>query len=296
MNWKKFGIGRGRGVLGTKTADDQLGSTRLFFVVAFGITWAIWFSVIAGRHGLLPIKVPIVFMLLGVLGPITAAFSCSWLDNRAAGVRELLKSGLRWRGSLAGYAVALCLPAGAILASARMLFWTSADAARLEFNSPLTTIGMFAWVIPIAFAEEIGWRGYALPRLQMRYSSLTASVIVGICWAIWHVPAFFLVDIFDSGRLVVAAIAVYVPLMIAASITHTFVFNAAGGSAFLATVHHAAVGGCSGLTNGGEVGGAQFFAWLAVFWSMAAVVIVVIWGKGLAAQTEAGNPASVSKP
>ena len=80
--------------------------------------------------------------------------------------------------------------------------------------------------------EEIGWRGFALPHLQRRYSALVSSLIIGLVWAFWHFPNFFF---FTPTML-----AVFVPKVIALSVIFTWVYNSTGGSLFAVVLLHGA--------------------------------------------------------
>jgi membrane protease YdiL (CAAX protease family) len=74
--------------------------------------------------------------------------------------------------------------------------------------------------------EELGWRGYALPRLQQQYGAPIASVILGIAWAGWHIPAWFTPG---SGQDVIS-FPVFVVSVIGAAILLTSLYNCTGGS------------------------------------------------------------------
>jgi membrane protease YdiL (CAAX protease family) len=78
--------------------------------------------------------------------------------------------------------------------------------------------------------EEIGWRGFALPRLQKRYSALLATLIVGILWSFWHLPLVFLVGnpMSDSPFLIIVANA----------FIYTWIYNSTKGSILLVALFH----------------------------------------------------------
>jgi membrane protease YdiL (CAAX protease family) len=85
--------------------------------------------------------------------------------------------------------------------------------------------------------EEIGWRGFALPLLQRRYSALVSSLIIGVAWALWHWPNYFIAAIHAYPFW---AFAAAIPMGMAASILYTWVFNSTGGSLFAVVVLHGA--------------------------------------------------------
>jgi membrane protease YdiL (CAAX protease family) len=88
----------------------------------------------------------------------------------------------------------------------------------------------------VANGEEFGWRGYALPKLQGRQSALVASLIIGLVWAVWHVPKYL-----TAGDPHDLPFWFFTLNMIASSILYTWVFNGSGGSLLLALLLHAAV-------------------------------------------------------
>ena len=84
---------------------------------------------------------------------------------------------------------------------------------------------VFAYMrIFVPLGEEVGWRGYALPALQARYGALLSSVILGVMWALWHLPQFFNPDTFYSNLPFVLWLAYLVPF----AILITWVVNSTG--------------------------------------------------------------------
>jgi membrane protease YdiL (CAAX protease family) len=94
--------------------------------------------------------------------------------------------------------------------------------------------------------EEIGWRGFALPHLQRRYSALVSSLIIGLVWAFWHFPNF---PAFTPSML-----AAFVPKIIALSLIFTWVYNSTGGSLFAVVLLHGAIIASTMLFDSPEAG------------------------------------------
>lgn len=86
--------------------------------------------------------------------------------------------------------------------------------------------------------EEIGWRGYALPRLQSRMAALSSSLIIGVIWALWHVPSFFLLPGADQAAL---PFLWYIPSVLAIAVVFTWLYNNTRGSLLLATLLHTSI-------------------------------------------------------
>lgn len=84
--------------------------------------------------------------------------------------------------------------------------------------------------------EELGWRGFALPHLQRRYSALVSALIIGVAWALWHWPNYFIA----SHPHPFLAMTTLIPMGIAASIFYTWAYNSTGGSLFAVIVLHGA--------------------------------------------------------
>jgi uncharacterized protein len=120
--------------------------------------------------------------------------------------------------------------------------------------------------------EELGWRGYALPQLQARYSPLTANLMVGVVVAIWHLRWIM------NGDLPM----IYLPAIIAATILFGWIVNSTQGSVLLALLFHAADGlliqGDFGLTGADAIR----LLWLQVaVWCLMAIIVVLARGRNL---------------
>ena len=103
--------------------------------------------------------------------------------------------------------------------------------------SPALLFGLY--LVPFALAEEPGWRGHALPRLQNRMSPLAATVVLSIGWAVWHLPMFAYWPGF-AGMGLGAAAGWLVSLVLGAAVL-TLLFNLSGGSLLVTMLFHAAI-------------------------------------------------------
>jgi membrane protease YdiL (CAAX protease family) len=238
----------------------------VFFVLAYALSWWPW---ILYAFDLSPL--PIVGF-----GPFLAAIVVLAVSRGKAGVMALLRRMVRWRVSPVWYAVALLLPIAITVAATvlNVLFGAQApSSAELSGWSGLVP-GFFVLLLVPGFGgawEEPGWRGYALPRLQVGRSALLASLILGLLWAFWHLPLMVVGEVNWSD----------IVLVIAASVVFAWVFNSASGSVLIAMVMHAMNNTISGSFFGPMFSGADSVreSWLlAALWVALAIVVVVATG------------------
>lgn len=205
---------------------------------------------------------PLVYWVFVFAGsPTIAALLIAWAGWGWPGVRHLLsrllpwRAGVSWRRGLAVYAILfLALFASAGFAIVSMYFM--GESGNLEDR--LAALGPSAWAVYLTLAvgvfldeggtlEELGWRGFALPILLTRLSPLTASVLLGFLWWLWHfpreVPGLLTGgDTFSAvygtyGRFIWLQIQ-FIVLCISLSVICTYIFNLTGGSAIAGIVVH----------------------------------------------------------
>src|SRR5919106_2229580 len=158
-----------------------------FFVLAFAITWVVWVPRAVG--------VP-----LGVLGqmwtwiPAIAALLAAALTGGRDAVRDLGSRLVRWRVGWQWYLVVILGPAAFSLAVAGVYTllggsWAEAAPPAL-LEGPLLFLPLFLLILTLTdgLGEELAWRGFALPQLLSRHNALVASLILGVIWALWHLP------------------------------------------------------------------------------------------------------------
>jgi uncharacterized protein len=134
-----------------------------------------------------------------------------------------------WRVGLRWYAVALVTLPLVHLAGVAL---TSQLGGQFPFH--LERLALLPLFLITNLGEEIGWRGYALPQLQQRFHSFTASLILGVVWAAFHWVAFLQNPTLSWGFLVVGSL-----MLIAMSIVMTWMFNHSRQSVIVATAAHA---------------------------------------------------------
>ena len=164
-----------------------------FFILTFVFAWSIWLPL-----GLL-MPENYYLSLPGAWAPTISAIILIGLSEGRIGIKKFLRKILHWRVGFRWYLVVLFgIAAIAYLAiGIGILLGVSAPEISLPGGLPREALIGF---LPIFFliniflggplAEDIGWRGYILPKMRERMSALTASLIIGLVWAIWHLPYF----------------------------------------------------------------------------------------------------------
>src|SRR5215203_3722191 len=237
-----------------------------FFVLAYALSW--WGVILYTINHYLP---PVASF-----GPFLAALVMLAITHGKAGVLGLLKRMVRWRVGPAWYAAAFGLPVAITLCATVLNVLLGAQApsaAELGGWTGLLPRFFLLLLIPgIGGAwEEPGWRGYALPQLQAERSALSASLILGVLWALWHLPLMVVGEVHYSD----------IVFVIAWTVVFTWVFNNTRGSVLLAMLMHATNNTISGSFFGPMFSGADSArdAWLfAALWCAAAVVVVIVYG------------------
>jgi membrane protease YdiL (CAAX protease family) len=240
-----------------------------FFVLAYALSWWPW---ILYSFDLLPN--PIVGF-----GPFLAALVVLALTEGKSGVGRLVRRMVRWRVGLRWYAVALLLPILVTLTAAALNVFllgaqpTSSVAELGGWSSFLQTF--FLWLLIPGLSgtwEEPGFRGYALPRLQVGRSALLASLILGVLWAFWHLP-------FVATGEDIWVDAFLFPIIW--SPVYAWLFNNASGSVLIVMLFHNMNNTFSSGFVGQMFSGADSVnqAWLRLaLWGVVAIVVVVVYG------------------
>lgn len=226
-----------------------------YFILAYVFTWM-----------LLPLL--LVNLALGVFGllmPAVAAIVVTGLSEGKAAVKQLLRPLLFWRVHPLWYGVALGLP---ILLSMLAVGLGGLLGWPMQMET-VTFTPLLVTVFVLVVGEEIGWRGFALPRLLQRYSPVMASLVLGVLWAGWHLPMFIL----PGSPMIEMPFVAYFLWVVGLTFLFTGLYQQTQGSLLLATLFHGAVN-TLGVTNP-EIS-VTAWRWLlaAVYWVAALVVVI----------------------
>jgi uncharacterized protein len=204
-----------------------------FFVLAYAISWLLWLPLIGGGS---PTGFGSVLALLGSLVPSSVAIGLVALLYGKAGVRKLLRRLLIWRVGVGWWLAVVslsALPLGAVGLSVLL----GGDFPDVADTIPVIVFLFLFSIFPgSSGGEELGWRGFALPHLQARWSALGASVVLGVMWGVWHLPLYLL----GADIRPLSLFAPWVLLTVAASVIYTWMYNGTGGSLLIVVLFHAA--------------------------------------------------------
>jgi len=123
--------------------------------------------------------------------------------------------------------------------------------------------------------EELGWRGYALDRLQAKWSALTSSLVLGTAWSLWHLPLFFIAGTYQNSLgLGTLSFWLFMILMLPESILMTWIYNNNQRSTLSAVLFHSMINFTGELFAMTER--AEFFQIFLL--TAAAIAVTVVWG------------------
>ncbi len=258
----------------------------VFGLVAFGITWLAGLLVVLSTQAMLvngahvvaqPIDLPaplaVTLVLIGGFGPALAAVALSATQPGGSGVRALFGQLRRWRAGAGWYVVAFLGPsllallafllsrgvAGQLPAQGMPTNW-------FQVPSPFRLVFLALGV----WGEELGWRGYALPLLQRRFSALVASLGVGVLWFSWHQW-----PLFTPARpptIDVVGLLTFFVYIVSASVLFAWLYNSTSGCLPIAWAAH--IGFDVNLVSAQGVP----FLLLAILYAVTAILVVVLVG------------------
>lgn len=222
-----------------------------FLVINYAISWGFLypaFRMIIAAKGAFP---PLAIVgLLGGYGPSIAAVIVVAVTDGGLAVRTtLLRKLLLWRVSLGWYAYVLILPVCVYALAVLVQVRPPVDVVAGLKSIPI------AWMLALPFGpmgEELGWRGFLLPRLLERYSVVRATVMLGLAWTVWHAAAFTFPGAAIPSVLPVTAatVAVYAGQLIAEALIFTYVFLKTRGSVLVAIFLHMSINASTNIVEG----------------------------------------------
>ncbi len=218
-----------------------------------------WLPVIPYALGLFPAP-------LLASGPFLAAIITAAVVGGRKGLRAYFRRLIRWRVGVGWYVVALLAPVAgwAIAAYVNVLLGAAPPSTdQLAGWSLIITSTLIFLVNPFGGAfEEPGWRGYALPLLLRRHSALVASAVLGVMWALWHLPL-FLVGFIPWPDAV---------LIFALSFVFTAIYLRTSGSVLIAFLLHASLNGAGEFFVGLFAGDDR----VRMYWILTALCAVIV--------------------
>jgi len=224
----------------TKLNQSDTRNLILYFLIAFAFTWVFWIPEALAMRGRLGSSTLVEFFLgpnnPAAWGPLVAAFSLTYLNEGVEEVISLLKRAVDIRFAKVWW-IPTVLLFPLIYGGALFIAKLSGEVIPEKFwlTSPFLIVVYFIQILLTGgpLQEEFGWRGYALPRLQVRFNALISSVILGVFWSLWHIPYFFI-----GGEVVYHYIWGHLLSSILISILITWLFNNTGGSILVALISH----------------------------------------------------------
>jgi membrane protease YdiL (CAAX protease family) len=166
-----------------------------FFLLAYALTWLAWLPAVLGYGG----DLSQVLSLIAQFGPAVAALVVTWYSG--ASVRGWARSIVRWRVAPRWYAVAVGLPIVLIVLEGVIfgLLGNPIDPSLVSGSLAAYLLTLVFLTLIAGLGEEPGWRGFALGRLETRYAPVPATLLLGLLWALWHLPLVLVDPRFPHG-------------------------------------------------------------------------------------------------
>jgi uncharacterized protein len=169
-----------------------------------------------------------------IFSPTLSALAISYVIGGWAAVGKLFSGFTRWKASVWWYLGALSLALCPLLfALVYILLGNPVPGLQAGMTVPLLLSNLVFTLFSGPIAEEAGWRGFALPRLQKRFGALVSSLILGAIWACWHLPFYAI-----SGGGAGLPFPIYFVMVVVVSIFITWIYNNTNGSLGLCVLTH----------------------------------------------------------
>ncbi len=224
------------------TSSKPIKEAFIFFALTLGFSYLVFWgplaffgvtaiSFVSNERG--PVWAIILYILGGFAPSLSALFLVGIKEGRSGLKsigRRILNIKIGWRWHLIALGIVIVSTSGQILINYLL-------GNNFDFRLFLTQLGSFIPLIILGpLSEEIGWRGYALDRLQTKWNPLNSSLLLGFIWGLWHGPLFAMSGT-SQHELGLPFVGFVVSLM-AGSLIYTWLHNRTGGSIWMAVFFH----------------------------------------------------------
>jgi len=217
-----------------------------FFLMSYAFSWIILIPYMLSVWGKLPGDYSILYIIKPFAGPMLAAIIMIGVTEGKAGLFRLRDRLKQRRAGWQWYLfIMLGIPALLLLG----VIIQPGTLASFQGLTPTLLVSypayFFIVFFGVALPEEIGWRGFALPRMQPRYGPLKGTLLLSVLWSFWHL-LFFLTPAHGGGpgtdlATLPTNFLVFTVMVVELAIIFTWVFNHTGGSIFIANLLHASI-------------------------------------------------------
>lgn len=219
----------------------------IYFILSYLLSWVVFILLALNHHRIIYLftddaahaRIADVWHALGALGPATSAIIILKIFYTKKHFRILLKSysakGITLTGWLLAFSPLLYLVFAIVIEKIINGNWFSISNYFRD-NNLLSPFNFIAWLLPsitYGIFEETGWRGFALPYLQSKYSAFISSTIISIFWFGWHIPALFYRYEINVAMMFGLFFGIW-----AGAIYLTYIFNFTKGSLLVVSIWH----------------------------------------------------------
>jgi membrane protease YdiL (CAAX protease family) len=270
----------GNGGEAPQSRARSLPAVLTFFVLTFAWSWGL--GVAATQTKAWSEVLATDLLMAATFGPSLAGLAVVAFFSRRQGFRAWLGRCLNWRTGWHWYALAFLVPPGAMVCA--LVVNTALGGATPVLPGadklPLVIIN-FGLVLLVGgpLGEEFGWRGFALPALTARLGWRAASLIIGVVWAAWHLPLFFMAGTAQAQM----PIALFMINITASSVAFSWLFARSGRSVWPVIVGHTSLNFWAGLLILPLGAGSQAYALVTALVVLIALALLVR-GDGLKAK------------
>jgi membrane protease YdiL (CAAX protease family) len=251
----------------------------IFFIITFFLTWSFWIPAIFIGKDINSLSVMILIVLGGITGKILPPTILPYLTYNKQGWRDYWKRLVDFsRIGLVWWLLTLFLPVLFTLLGIFTAYLLGYALPSFEITNPLMIIPYAIFLLIYGpLPEEMGWAGFELDRLQAKYNALLSSLILGVFWALWHLPLFFIDGSYQNSDVILGSLRfwlTFIPGIISLQILQTWIYNNTGRSILTAVIIHFMVN-----FSGEMLALTDIHEYLRTLWTILFTIIVIfVWG------------------
>jgi uncharacterized protein len=221
-----------------------------FFLIAYLISWSAWIALFSLHYSHLA-GAALYLYLVAVLAPHASAVVVTVRERGFVGLRTFYGRVFR-RAPVIWIGASVVIPIVIYIIPSLMAIGLRLPHGSLLHQPPRTLSMLVFGQLAVALGEEPGWRGFALPSLTKKVGAIGASLVLGIVWALWHLPLFIIAGTAQYGT----PFGPFLTTLTAWSLIVTLLVVRAGGSVIVAMLFHISANLC------------DFTVWQADSWSL----------------------------